>query len=94
MSPLRKLAGVVTGAEPPAVRRTTFEEFAQGSGAASAVSFNSQEILEDTLDDNAGWLPAYTALAGLAGALIGAIQSALSVSISSAAPALPFSIAS
>ena len=26
-----------------------FEEFAQGSGAASAVSFNSQEILEDTL---------------------------------------------
>ena len=26
-----------------------FEEFQQGSGAASAVSFNSQEILEDTL---------------------------------------------
>lgn len=29
-SPLRKLAGAVTGAEPPAVRRTTWQEFAQG----------------------------------------------------------------
>ena len=28
---------------------SAFEEFQQGSGAASAVSFNSQEILEDTL---------------------------------------------
>ncbi len=28
---------------------SAFEEFAQGSGAASAVSFNSQEIQEDTL---------------------------------------------
>lgn len=28
---------------------TAFEEFQQGSGSASAVSFNSQEILEDTL---------------------------------------------
>jgi len=28
---------------------SAFEEFAQGSGAASAVSFNSQEIREDTL---------------------------------------------
>ena len=28
---------------------SAFEEFSQGSGAASAVSFNSQEIQEDTL---------------------------------------------